>query len=416
MRFVLLTAANDLRRRLRDPASLALWLGIPIAIGLMIRVAFGGSGGGSGPKAQVMVADLDDSLLSGLLLGAMGQQQGQSLPFEAEAVELEEGRERIEDGDASALLVIPEGFAEALLNEDPCTLELVTNPAQRILPGMVEEALELLVEATFYVHRIFGGTLDDLMSEPPEGRHTLPSAEVARISVTINDLMERMGALLFPPAIELVIAEPPGEEETETTGFGALFFPSMLFMTLFFLAQGLSEDIWIEKSQGTLRRALTTPHRAAAFLGGKVLAAMVLIGFVGGVALFIAGLAFDIRVQNNALSMLWIAVTGGVLTSLMLLLQLFASSQRAANLLSNLVMMPLLMLGGSFFPFEAMPDWMASIGRMTPNGWALVQLKAIQAGDVDFSALLPALGGLIAVGGLVFLLSVHRVAGAFARS
>ena len=29
--------------------------------------------------------------------------------------------------------------------------------------------------------------------------------------------------------------------------------------------------------------------------------------------------------------------------------------------------------GGSFFPFETMPDWMASFGQLTPNGWALVQ-------------------------------------------
>ena len=418
MRFALLTAANDLRRKLRDPLGLALWLGIPIAIGLMIRLAFGGSGGSS-PKAHVLVADLDDGILSGLLVSALGSGPGSDqlgdLPFSAESVTLEEGRERIEDGDASALLVIPEGFGAALLAEDPCTLELVTNPAQRILPGMVENALELAVEASFYAHRMFGDVIEDMTAEPPEGRHTLPADDVARISITINDVIERMGDLLFPPVLELVI-EKDEEEEGSGPNFGALFFPSMLFMTLFFLAQGLSEDIWVEKDRGTLRRALTTPNRAAAFVGGKVLAAMVLIAVVTALALVLASTAFGIELQNHALSVLWASVAGGLLTSLMLCLQIFASSQRAANLLSNLVMMPLLMLGGSFFPFEAMPDWMARIGRWTPNGWALVQLKAIQADEIELAALLPALAGVVLVGGALFLVTVRRVAGPFARS
>ncbi len=413
MRFTLLTAKNDLRRRLRDPMSLLIWLGIPIAIALMIQLAFGGSGGSS-PKAKVLVADRDESFLSGLLLGAMGQQQGQQLPFEAESVELEEGRERIEEGDASALLVIPEGFADALLREEPCTLELVTNPAQRILPAMVEESLTLVVEAVFYLHRVFGEPLDAMLQEPAPGANTLPNEEVARISTMINSIMERMGDALFPPVIQLSIEVE--EEEEEDSDMGALFFPSILFMTLFFLAQGLAEDIWVEKQQGTLRRALTTPHRAGEFLTGKLLAAMVVIAAVCAFGLVVGRFGFGLPLKNLPLAGAWAAVAGALLTSLMLLLQLMASSQRVASLLSGLVMMPLLMIGGSFFPFEAMPPLLVTIGRKTPNGWALEQLKAINADGYDPTSLLASFLGIVAISGVLLYLCTRRMAGAFARS
>src|SRR5688572_23208063 len=101
--FVFATAKKDLARRLRDPMSFLLWLGIPLAIGGMLRLAFGG-GGGSAPRAMVLVVDEDGSVPSRLLLGALAQGGAQGLPFEAEAVDAAEGRARIEARDASALL------------------------------------------------------------------------------------------------------------------------------------------------------------------------------------------------------------------------------------------------------------------------------------------------------------------------
>src|SRR6185503_11092919 len=104
-----------------------LWLGIPLVIGGMLRLAFGGSGG-STPRASILVVDEDDSVLSHLLLQGLSGGGADNLPFEAEEVSAAEGRARIDDGDASALLILPAGFGEALLKEEPCTLHLVKNP------------------------------------------------------------------------------------------------------------------------------------------------------------------------------------------------------------------------------------------------------------------------------------------------
>jgi ABC-type multidrug transport system permease subunit len=66
-----------------------------------------------------------------------------------------------------------------------------------------------------------------------------------------------------------------------------------------------------------------------------------------------------------------------------MILQSLASTERVATLLSNFVMLPLTMLGGSFFPLDIMPKGLARIGRLTPNGWSIQQLQGILSGTLQ---------------------------------
>jgi ABC-2 type transport system permease protein len=91
-------------------------------------------------------------------------------------------------------------------------------------------------------------------------------------------------------------------------------------------------------------------------------------------------------VSNFPAAMLWIALSGAGLYLFMMLLQSLASTERVANMLSNFVLLPLSMVGGSFFPFDMMPKGFAQIGRLTPNGWSLTQLQHILAGNVTPAA------------------------------
>ncbi|MFT6713595.1 MAG: hypothetical protein ACJAVJ_000874, partial [Planctomycetota bacterium] len=143
---------KDLLRRLADPTSLLLWLGIPLVLGSLMSLAFQ-QDSGSGPKALLLLADLDRSKISEMLAAPAG---GPDVPVEIERVALEEGRARIEKGEATALVVLPKGFGDSILLNQPCTIEIVTNPAQTILPGIVIGMMETLTEAHFYAHRVLG--------------------------------------------------------------------------------------------------------------------------------------------------------------------------------------------------------------------------------------------------------------------
>ena len=57
-------------------------------------------------------------------------------------------------------------------------------------------------------------------------------------------------------------------------------------------------------------------------------------------------------------------------------LQMFLPNNKAANLITTILLFPLMMVGGSFFPLAALPEWIASIGRFAPNGFIVDRLSA----------------------------------------
>jgi hypothetical protein len=413
-RFLAATALKDVRRQLADPLGLLTWMGLPLVIGGLIVLVSGGEGGT--PRGRLLVADEDESLLSGLLGGAAVQGPVAQL-FDVTPVDRDEGRRIMDAGDASALVILPAGLQEAVLGEGTAEIRLVTNPSQRILPGMIEEALEIAVELAFYGERLLGGPARRILDGPPGGGDFFSNEAVAELSTAINTRLRELGDTLSPPVLTVEYADPPAAGETDApqgiADIGMIFLPGMIFMSILFTAQGMSGDVWTEKRLGTLRRAASAPPPMAAVLAGKLLAGGALVGVVAVVGVAVGMLLLDLPPLYAPLAVVWITFAGAVMLSYFVLLQLHASGQQAGNLLSTLVLFPLVMLGGSFFPFEAMPAWMAAIGGWTPNGLALVRLKEIVAGRPDAAGLLAAALGIGLPAAAAFALSVRRLRGGF---
>jgi hypothetical protein len=399
--FLLVSLRKDLTRIRRDPLSVALSALIPLIIALLLRLAFGG-GGGDSPTAALLVADNDESLLSGLFVGAFGAGPLEDL-IAVEPVEEAEGRRRLDDGDGSALLIIPAGFGENYLDGTPLTLTVVRNPAQTVLPDIVEETVRTFADALVAARRVLGGTLDPVLGleEGPD------DATVAGVATGVNQVMERAAPRFFPPGIAVETILPAEEPPVD---YGALFLPGMLFLGLLFVADGMSGDLWREREAGTLRRTRTTAGSAAAFLAGKILAGGVVFVVVGAVGLAAARFLFGLAIPDPATALGWMTLSGMFLLTLLTLIQMLATNRRTAGFLSTALVLPLSMAGGSFFPFEAMPAWLARFGSFTPNGWALLRFKEILAGTAEMVPLLTAGLGLVAVTGVLFVLTLRLTA------
>ena len=70
-----------------------------------------------------------------------------------------------------------------------------------------------------------------------------------------------------------------------------------------------------------------------------------------------------------------------------------------------MVMFPLLMAGGSFFPTETMPGFMATIAQYTPNGRVIEPLKAYLTGEYGASGMFSNSGVIMLVALLLVLLA-----------
>ena len=81
-----------------------------------------------------------------------------------------------------------------------------------------------------------------------------------------------------------------------------------------------------------------------------------------------------------------------------------------------MVVFPLLMIGGSFFPLEVMPPWMARVGRWTPNGLAVAEIKEILFGHPHPATVAIAAVAIGAPAALALWIGVRRLRGQFAVS
>jgi len=319
----------------------------------------------------------------------------------------------MDKGQATGLIVIPKGFSQAVLREQPATLELVTNPSETILPGMVEEGLSILVDGTFYIHRLFGEDLKTMAGGPPEGTKTFPDASIAAFSTRINQAMKRSSGYLSPLVIKLdaSVDEKKGEE----LSYPFLLLPSILFMSLLFMAWGLSDDLWEERNLRTLRRVVSSPQHVVLFFVGKVLSVTAVI-FLVCLAALCAGYGFlRLNLSTMPLALLWTTLSGAMLATGMTAVQLFATSQRGGRILTMALTFPLMMVGGSFFPFEAMHGWMAAIGTRTPNGWALQTLKSIILHRTDAGSLVLSFAILLGSIAVLFWICADRLKRSFAQ-
>lgn len=367
---MLATVRKDLSRWRQDIVGILLWMSIPLLIGGLITSMMDG-GGGAKPHGVLLLADQDESFISGLIAGAYGQGELGEL-ISVEKVSFEEGSRRIDAGNASGFLVIPAGFGNAFLESEPVTLTLRTNPAQTILPGIIRDVTEILLDSGFYLHELFAPEISTIRNLVEDGSRP-DDLLVAAISVAINAKIEAASSQLMPLALDLEIVEPP-PSDAPSYPFALLFLPGIILMALMISANGLASDFWIERAQGTLRRLIIAPGQMAGFLVGKCLAAGIVMTAVGGVTLVVGFLYRGITFTRLPSALGWIAVSGIALFSWFGVLQMAAGTQRAATVVTSMFLFPLLMAGGSFFPLAALPDWIAAIGRKTPNGFVADRL------------------------------------------
>jgi ABC-type Na+ efflux pump permease subunit len=295
MRFVFTSAVKDLRRLRREPVTILTWLGIPTFVALILVVIFGRAE--PQPHGILLLVDEDGGLGATLLTGAFSQGPlGKMIAIEK--VSRDDGRRRIDKGDGSALLIVPKGFTTAFLQSKPAKLELVRNPAQRILPDIIEQTLSMLTDGAFYLQVVAGGQLR-LMA----GRGAGTDAR------NVGNIIAGLRKYLSPRVIQLQTKVI--EEKIERPGgFASLMLPGMLYMAVFFIAGGLAADVWRERTSGALRRVATTPATFGSFLAGKLLAAALVLAAVGAFGLMVAHWLVDLPVANFAVAVLWVAASG----------------------------------------------------------------------------------------------------------
>lgn len=165
MNTVWILVKKDLLRDLKRPWGLIVLLCIPVITGWFMSLAFGG-GDDSASQIVIHVAvlDQDDNFFGGMMrsMGSQGntQQNLQLHPVKT----VEEGIRMLERRRASAFLVLPKNLTHDLIDGVTASIQVYKNPAEAMLPKVVEQGTGLLAVGISEFLALLGPQVKDVVS------------------------------------------------------------------------------------------------------------------------------------------------------------------------------------------------------------------------------------------------------------
>ncbi len=394
---------KDLLRKLRSPLGILVMLLFPVFFAGIMALAFGG--GGSVPRVHLLVEDRDGNLLGGFLKSALGSDQAAEF-LDVEMVG-EDGLQRIEKGQGSALLRIPENFTSDFLEGEPTTLELYRNPAQGIMPEVAEQLAGILSEMLSAASRVLRDPLDHIVPFASSEDLVLTDQAVAEAAVAAKGVFDGAGRFLSPVVIDLetVTLDENGEESGEDDGSPSQAFSIFLFVfpgvsvwSLFVIGDACMRDLLTELDAGTLRRQLYAPIGTNTLVLAKAGFTAVLSLLALAILTIIGWFAADRPVDPAGYSLLSfaliLAVTGAAAT-----VYGATGSQTRGAAVSSLIYLALAFAGGSFIPLDSLPGVMRALAPVSPFYWGTRGYQTLlqQGGVADILTSVVVLTGLGAV-------------------
>jgi ABC-2 type transport system permease protein len=393
--------ATDVRRHLKSPLAIVIYMIIPLAMTGLIGVIFGPRTEGSElPPIPVILVDNDKALASKLLLGAFDVDQMKKM-FLVTVTDEADGRKRMGRGKASAMIVIPEGFTLDLLDAKTVTLVVLKNPSEQFLPDIVEEFMNTLAVMLSGVVQGFSDEVKGIRAMIDKPVEIFPwdklGPELGRAQKKIVAARKYLDPLLIRLKGEETEAAGARTRFTQSDLF-AMILPGMAVMFLLFIVQTLMRDIVTEREDGKLRRLMTTPLRPVELIGARIAG-----GWIMGVIVLLVMVAAGTLVFRVAWGPFgWFLLLGAVASfwaaAFFALLHALVRNRNQAGAFSAPIILAFSLFGGSMMNVEAMPKAFVKIGLLTPNRWFIDGAALVREGRFPIPSLL-----VLAASGLLLL-------------
>ncbi len=370
----LVIARHHLFRIVRSPGLIVILLAIPLTLAGIEYAAFGPTvASGKLPAIKVLLLDEDHSFLSGAVPQIFTSGGPLKDTFETLAVpNRAAARALFQKNEAAALVIVPAGFQDAVLDGRRAELQFAPNPLQTYSPQIAESVLSMVAlignglyhQALAPILRI--KALRDSGKDPT-------SDQVADISRGFFEAGKRLKGLSAVNNVSVTSVRPTGEREgigASPSAFFAFIFPGLVIFGVMFVSQSLGLRLLRDRMRGLDRRVAMAPVSAATQLSGAFVF-MIAGLFVILVLLMLVGAAiFRIELRNPPALLLIAAGFSIFAAALHLTIFGVARDDRSASFIGSGIILMLSLLGGSFFPAEQFPAFLRAVAYAMPNGAA----------------------------------------------
>ena len=338
---------RDMKKLVREPATLFLVILFPIVLTLALGVSFGAIGGNEVTTYNLGVVDEN----------AVGIYEHWSQDFignlsESELLEIhvyssaEKAQDDLSIGELSAVLIIPQNFGESCES-------FITNPMNQSL--WMNTTLGLYIDKASMV-------ADQVV--PPLTQQAL--------------IKTLMGEQALSATIPVDISSPSLTETESETVFDYMA-PGIFAFGAIFLIMTVAQSLSIDKEEGLLRRINTTPLTSSEFISSQTLSNMVMALMQVSIIFIMAfavGYSPDTGIAGIAMAFIIVLVFALCCVGFGLIAATLAKSSGAATGISFIFIMPMMFLG-TFVTSSAPSAASEAAGKAVPSFYvtdALTQL------------------------------------------
>lgn len=405
---LILIGFKDLKLMFRDRAALILILLAPFLLTLgmgFVTGRFSGDNSSSVLNIPIVIVNLDNDSLGNTLVDIFNSDELTDLVEPTSSGDPEAARLLVDEDEVAAAIIIPAGFTQSVLHQsennvpnEEVKIEFYSNPSRPTSAGIIKGILDGFVTR---LDEMRLGGMTSVSQLIISGR--ISPQDANRVGEEMSERLQNdADATNDATAITLNTSTTAGENvEFDVLSF---FAPGMALMFLMYTVSYGGRSILAENSQGTLPRLLVSPTNTMQVLGGKVFG----IYLTGAAQMLILIGASALLLQlkwGNALGvvLLVLAAVFGA-TGWGMLITALARTPAQVGSVGSAVMLIFAMLGGSFIQLDNMPAIVQTIGKITPNAWAMDGFTTLALGGTLTPLSTPILA-LLTMGILLFLLS-----------
>jgi len=422
MKQVMHLAIKDLRILLRTKTAL-FWIGVfPLLMALFFGAIF--SGGGSGMRSmRIAVVDEDKSDFSASFIDQLKNLD----PLDVAVMRRDSASQLVRQGKKTAFVALRPGFGRTKgLFGDSASIEVGIDPSRQAESGYLQG---LLNQATFM-------QLQKSMFSPQGAREELQKLEKGEgIWGQLNPGQRQTAGRFFSSAADFLgMADSVGATGKDSskksvplmsakievvsiaddavrprTAF-EIYFPSGVLWALLGCAASFGISIVKERTGGTFMRLRLAPIGRAHILAGKGLACFIACVTVCTVLLAIGNLIFGVRITNPLALVVGVVCSALAYVGVMMFISVLGKTEEAVAGAGWGILLVLSMLGGGMVPAMFMPQWLRTIGSISPVRWGILSIEGgIWRNFSPSEMLLPA-GILLAIGVIGFSIGVTILA------
>lgn len=387
-----------------DISTVIFQLAMPLLFTFLIGQATGNLGNNPATTAvswKLAVANEDAGEL-----GALFEQQLADDPIlEVLLTEAATAVDDIEAGRATAVLVIPATFSQQLLANQSVQLDFYSDPDAVRDRQPVEEAVK------GHLAQVEGYAKAATISSEVAAALGLFEQGIDPASYRTEALNQaKVGWQTPPTAVRALQDEQIHSDNVTDIAIGTdQSAPGMMVMFATFGMTGAAAVLLQERQWGTLRRLAVMPISKASIISGKWFG-VVVAGILQMLLLIMAGaLLFKVAWGNSPLALLLLVVSFALcISALGLLLAALVKTMAQANSLATILVLSISALGGAWWPLEIVPDWLQTVGRLSPISWAMAGFQDIIVRNLGVTAVLPEVGALLAFTAVFLVIGFWR--------